>query len=227
MSSDNPSGGAITSVADERIKGAHHLDGDSAKLTDYYDGWAANYDEDSRVEKYQGPRVLGDLGALCQTAYLSMPRPDVRVLDAGCGTGQVGVEFVRRGFSKLDGADLSEQMVDQARLTGAYAELFANVDLGGDSPVPPRPVDRYDIVVSCGLFLHGHLPPEGLRSLLGNVRDGGVFLTSTRNSYLGSTTFLDVVAELVGAGRVEELFRLEGASYIAEEDATYWVLRVL
>lgn len=215
---------STNSVADERIKGAHYLDGDVGELTAYYDQWAANYDKDSEAEWYQGPTVLADLAALCHSAYLSGKRGNLEILDAGCGTGQVGTQLQRRGFHTIDGADLSPGMVRQATLTGAYRELFDQVDLS----TPAHGLSgNYDLVVSCGLFLHGHLKPSGLGSLLGMVRPGGILLTNTRTSYLNATDFADAVEDLQRDSIAEVLVKLDRAHYLNEEAATYWALRAL
>ena len=37
---------------------------------------------------------------------------DIKIYDAGCGTGLVGVELKKYGFSNFYGADLSQKLLD-------------------------------------------------------------------------------------------------------------------
>ena len=43
-----------------------------------------------------------------------MSLADIRILDAGCGTGRTGIELARRGY-QVTGVDLDEVMLQQAR----------------------------------------------------------------------------------------------------------------
>ena len=62
-----------------------------------------------------------------------------RVLDAGCGTGRVGIELAARGFS-VTGMDLDEAMLDAARakapelrwILADLSEASAHLDSGFD-----------------------------------------------------------------------------------------------
>ncbi len=40
------------------------------------------------------------------------PLDEHALLDAGCGTGLVGIELKKNGFDNLDGADFSQKMLD-------------------------------------------------------------------------------------------------------------------
>ncbi len=71
------------------------------------------------------------------------------VLDAGCGTGRVGIELARRGIEVV-GVDIDPEMLGTARrkapgLTWVEADL-ARVALDG----PPGELRRFDVVVLAG-----------------------------------------------------------------------------
>ena len=71
------------------------------------------------------------------------------VLDAGCGTGRVGIELARRGLDVV-GVDVDEGMLDVARQAAPQVrwELadLADLDLRGDAGAPVR----FDAVVLAG-----------------------------------------------------------------------------
>jgi hypothetical protein len=49
--------------------------------------------------------------------------PNATVLDAGAGTGLLGVELARAGFRRLDALDMSNGMLEQAAAKGVYRDL--------------------------------------------------------------------------------------------------------
>lgn len=135
-------------------------------------------DYDARFERLaaSGAHVHGEADLVAAIAA------GPRVLDAGCGTGRVGIELARRGFD-VTGTDLDPHMLDAARrkapdLPWVAADLTA-LDLDGDP---------FDVVVLAGNVLifvaHGtehlavercaaHLRPGGLLVAGFQVEPGG------------------------------------------------------
>ncbi|MEP3430896.1 MAG: class I SAM-dependent methyltransferase [Roseibium sp.] len=207
----------------ETIHGSHDLDGDSAKIKDYYKDWATNYDQDVKNQSYGGPDVIGNLASLISVSYLHKQPESVGVLDAGCGTGLSGIALREAGFKDVDGFDLSEEMVLEAEKTGAYKELRGSVDITVDRITA---FDRkYDLVVACGVFTLGHVEPESLLTLARLLAEDGYLAVSTRNSYLNESDFKKESQDLVRRGLLEEVLIIPDARYIAEEDAHYWVYK--
>ncbi|TIW74741.1 MAG: class I SAM-dependent methyltransferase [Mesorhizobium sp.] len=215
---------ALDQAARKRIKDSHALDGDVDRLTHFYRGWASSYELDVGREEYCGPTVVAELAGAVQTAYLAGERNAIAILDAGCGTGLVGVELERLGFRLIDGIDLSEEMAEQARQTGVYRHVQGNVDLNG--LLSDYSSATYDITVCCGVFTLGHIRPDALRELARVTRPNGFIIASTRKSYAEATSFEDEVRSLQDAGVLETAQCLNDGRYIAEEGAHYWVFKV-
>ncbi|MER9826714.1 methyltransferase domain-containing protein, partial [Mesorhizobium sp. M0115] len=115
----------------KRIKDSHALDGDIGRLAHFYRGWASAYELDVGRDGYCGPMIVAELAGAVQTAYLANERAAIVILDAGCGTGLVGVELKRLGYELIDGFDLSREMAEKARQTRAYRHVRDDVDLNG------------------------------------------------------------------------------------------------
>ncbi|MEU9169210.1 class I SAM-dependent methyltransferase [Streptomyces sp. NPDC048420] len=206
----------------DAIKRSHALYGDVGRLDDYYRDWADSYDADVGDQGYQGPRFVADLAADAATSMDTDPS-EVAVLDAGCGTGLVGVELARAGFTHVDGVDLSHSMVAKAEDTGSYRRLVGGVDL--NEPVECLAPAAYDVLTCCGVFTVGHVHADALDHLAATVRRGGILALSTRLSYLRESGFAHHVEELVTQGELSLLETYDNGPYIDEEGAKYWVLR--
>ncbi|MER9139627.1 class I SAM-dependent methyltransferase [Mesorhizobium sp. M0830] len=210
--------------ARERMKASHALDGDAGRLADLYRGWASAFDLDQGRVGYCGPTIVAEMAGAMQTAYLAGERNDIAILDAGCGTGLVGVELERLGFRLIDGFDLSEEMAEKARQTGVYRHARGDVDLNGH--LSDYSSASYDLTVCCGVLTLGHVRPDGLRELARVTRPNGFVIASTRKSYVEATSFEDQVRRLLDEGVLIQAQCLRNGKYVAEEDAHYWVFRV-
>ena len=89
----------------EFVDAAYHLE-DEASMVEFYRKWAEDYD-------YQ---MLDELGYTSPTKIAQqlreyLPSVDSTVFDIGCGTGLTCVYLAEKGYTNLDGIDLSPDMV--------------------------------------------------------------------------------------------------------------------
>ncbi|PAP98599.1 class I SAM-dependent methyltransferase (plasmid) [Mesorhizobium mediterraneum] len=207
-----------------RQKASHSFETNAGYLSKSYRDGAGTYDLDLGRMGYCGPTVVAELAAATQTAYFAKERAVITILDAGCGTGLVGLQLKRLGFQLIDGIDLFEEMAEKARQTRVYRHVRSNVDLNG--PPSDHASASYDITVCCGVFVLRHVRPQGLRELARVTRPKGFVIASTRTSYVEATGFDSEVQRLQDAGVLVLVQRLNDARYLAEENAHYWVFQV-
>jgi predicted TPR repeat methyltransferase len=203
--------------SNEAIDAALHLDGDPQRVKEFYEDWAKNYNVDTTGSGYIGPAISAKL----LTEFL--PDRSAKLLDAGCGTGLVGVELHAAGYDCIDGFDLSDSMAEQAAATGTYQQVQGSVDMM--RATGNYPDAAYDALLSVGVFTLGHVPPEALNSLLRLIRSGGLLLVSTRTHYYDQTNFQQLVDDLIASGQVELLKSLRDAPYNVDGDGHYWVFK--
>ena len=157
------------------------------ELMDVYDGWAARYDDELLGEwGYTSPQKAVDL--LSESMRLS----DLRVLDAGCGTGLVGSLLKVAGVPNITGIDYSSGMLAQAQEKRIYDALHLmdmnqSLDLASNS---------FDAVTCIGTFTSTHVKPDAVRELVRVTRPGGSVIFTVRDDYWRATHFVDLVAEL-------------------------------
>jgi SAM-dependent methyltransferase len=96
---------------------------------------------------------------------------DVRVLDAGCGTGILGAYFRKHTAIPglhLSGLDLVPALLERAEAKGSYQFLTPG-SLLEDLPFP---ADHFDQIVSSGVFMPGHVGAEAITNIMRVLKPG-------------------------------------------------------
>lgn len=148
-----------------------------------------------------------------QVAAVTMPHG--RVLDAGCGTGQVGAALHSLGFTALTGFDLSGDMLDRSRRLGVYSHL----QLGSLCERLPFADGTFDAVVSVGVFAHGHVGAEALPELLRVTRTGGHVVLTLHDDVAAGMDITATAGEMERSGAWELVDRTEPSGAVSEEGA--------
>lgn len=141
----------------------------------HYDRWAASYDAEVAENGYATPRRCAEA--------LARHLPDRRapLLDYGCGTGLSGAAFRAAGFEAIDGADVSEGMLAQARHRGAHRHLF---HVAPDAPFRGIEVPSYGAVACVGVIGAGAAPFTLFETVLGAMAPGALFVLSLNDHAL-------------------------------------------
>jgi len=155
------------------------------ELRERYDRWAAEYDADLGAMAWVAPQA-------CAERCIHFAGAGAAVLDAGCGTGLVGLALRAEGVGRLVGFDLSAAMLDVARGRNMYDELVLGSLL---EPLPFAP-GSFDAAVAVGVFTIGHVGPEALRSLAVVVRPGGHVSLAFRDDVIDEFGYAAEVARL-------------------------------
>lgn len=224
--SDHAEGDPLFPDATESMNHAMSLDGDPQTLAKFYDEWARSYDNDI-AEDYLSPQMIVQTltRAIDSDESLTWAKAhDVKILDAGCGTGLTGLALAEFGYTKIDGVDLSAEMIGQAQNTGAYRKLESGFDL--TRPAPSAFARAYDVVTIAGVFTVGHVPPSALRNVAEMVRPGGLVIASTRVAYYQSTNYQEVSDAMEVAGQLQLVHKIENGPYTMDSTAHYWAYRV-
>jgi len=200
------------------------LEGDTEALAAYYRDWASEYDSDVGDEDYGLPNsVLLTIKAAAE-AEPRLRELDLPILDAGCGTGRVGVALAEHGYTNISGIDLSPEMAQLADDRDIYATVEAGIDLSIDPPDKWK--QSADLVVVGGVFTVGHIPPRSLYCVAKLVKPGGVLATTVRPGYFNTTDYGEVSAEFVASGTADLLVHFDELPYTADTHGLYYAYRV-
>lgn len=190
------------------------------ELRDRYEVWAADYDDDLQGMHWLAPRAGAER---CH----HFAGPHAHVLDAGCGTGLVGLNLRSLGVGRLEGFDLSSAMLQRSRERGIYDELHQG------SLLEPLPFANgaFDAVVSVGVFTYGHVGPSALAGLAAVVRPGGHVSLTFRDDALDALGYAAEVRRLEAVDVWRLVERTEAAPLIVEDgvgaDMRVWTWQVL
>ncbi len=212
---------------DPHIAAAMSLGGDAEKLLDYYDAWAADYDRDVGAlgDDYRAVDTMVSFFIDLDLAAHGLDRPDIEILDAGCGTGLVGVALDERGYTVIDGVDLSPAMVERACERGVYRELVGGFDLA--EPPDARWLASADVVFVCGVFTVGHAPPELVGACADLVRPGGLLVITTRKAYFDESGYAADVQTLIDDGRLRPVGAVMDGPYTGDSLGHVFAYEVL
>ncbi|WP_172295082.1 class I SAM-dependent methyltransferase [Pseudoruegeria sp. HB172150] len=165
-----------------------------------YDQWSDSYDDEVLENGYVTPiRVARALAAQVKNL-------DRAVLDFGCGTGLSGAALIQTGFTTVDGADLSAEMLTEAREKGVYRDLW-QVHPGGELPFDPG---RYHAITASGVIGSGAAPPETFDLLMENLAPQGLLAFSFNDHTLSDPEYEGRMRSWIEEGKAHVLFQEHG-----------------
>ncbi|KAF2729482.1 S-adenosyl-L-methionine-dependent methyltransferase [Polyplosphaeria fusca] len=160
---------------------------------DAYDDWATTYDSDMIEQGYVAP-------AICAKTVSTHGNIHGAILDAGCGSGGVGLELSKLGAKTIDGIDLSDGMLKVAAKTNAYrnlsiADLSKTLEIGDGA---------YDALICVGTLTQGHVGPvPALSEFMRIVKSGGFVVATVLESIWEENGFEREIGNLLSEGKTE------------------------
>lgn len=164
--------------------------------------------------------------------YSKYIKPGMRVLDAGCGTGNYAAAFATVfPDTQFTGIDFSDQSLKQARgMFGHYHNLsFEYHDL-----LKPYPKQSYfDVVLSLGVIMILEDQKKGLENLYAALSEDGIIILHLYGKYgmfeksLVRNIVMKLSYDLDWPQRFEILDRLKSdkrLAYFAKPKSRYWFL---
>ena len=176
----------------------------------FFDSWAGSYDWSvfQYWMKHFHVPILRKLEG----------KKDVSVLDMSCGTGQLLLAMHRLGVKRLYGADISDNMLDQARKRLPSSVVLRKADVHN----LPFKANEFDYVVSTEAFHHYHDQTRALQEMKRVARKGGEVIVVDINFF---SDFIHWLFQKIEPGCVkvnskhemQELFKLSGLAKISQK----------
>ena len=183
------------------------------EIMKYYDEWGTNnkYDKDMVEWDYTGPKETVEMFK----KYAK--NKEIRIYDAGCGTGLVGVALKKYGYTNFDGVDLSQKLLDLVP-NGLYKNL-SKADLNQPLNISEN---EYDAVLCVGTFTFGHVKPQALDEFIRITKNKGLLCFTINEGIYEEYGFDKKIKELTENNLWEkkEFFK---SNYISSKDVNAWL----
>ena len=185
----------------------------SDELLKYYQKWTKKnkYNQDMVDLDYSAPK---EAVSLLKRHTLNN---NCKILDAGCGTGLVGLELKKSGYLNIVGVDFSQDMLNLIP-KGIYKKI-EKIDLNKTLKFKDS---IYDIVMCVGTFTYGHVKPEALDELIRITKDKGLICFTINEGIYEEYGFDNKIKELSDnkSWNVKEFFK---SNYIKTKDVEAWL----
>jgi len=163
-----------------------------------YRDWAKSYDADILGSGYATPsRIAGALGDVA-------PK-DAKILDFGCGTGLSGQALRDAGFRRIDGTDITPEMLEIAVERGIYDTTWLSKPDSFDVAQ-----NAYDVICAAGVVSLGAAPPTMLNTLLSVLPSQGILAFSYNDPTLADQSYTNALVEVIHNNTATVLLREHG-----------------
>ena len=180
-------------------------------IMQHYDKWGDKYDQDMVDWNYTGPKETVNIFKKYAV------RKDIKIFDAGCGTGLVGIELKKFGYTNIDGADLSKKLLNliPKDIYNKLEQIDLNKSLNKKSNI-------YDAVLCVGTFTFGHVKPPALDELIRVTKNKGLICFTVNEGIYEEYGFDKKIKELTDnkTWNVKEFFK---SDYITTKDVEAWL----
>ena len=176
------------------------------KMENFYDKWAEKYDE---ICNLNSSYISNQYTAQKLVKYIKDKESAV-LLELPCGTGMTGEVVQKAGFCNIDGTDLSNGMLEEAKRKGIYRNVFKSCVT--DTSKIDCPDNTYDGVYSVQGISAGMLElAPTVNEMLRVTKPNGI-LVYTANLNIGVEEFMKVHSKLMTDLKIE-LIRIEKRFY--------------
>ena len=183
------------------------------KVLKYYDDWTKNaqFNQDMIDWKYTAPVNTVQL----LDKYIQ--DKNIKILDAGCGSGLAGIELKKRGFTNIYGVDFSKSMLNL--IPNNIYQTVELIDLN-----EPLKYDDNDFgaIICVGAFTYGHVKAHALDEFIRVTNKNG-YICFTINEGIYTEYKFDKKINELSKNKSWEVLNLSKSSYIVNKDVEAWL----
>ena len=183
------------------------------KVLKYYDDWTKNaqFNQDMIDWKYTAPVNT------VQLIDKYIHDKNIKILDAGCGSGLAGIELKKRGFTNIYGVDFSKSMLNL--IPNNIYQTVELIDLN-----EPLKYDDNDFgaIICVGTFTYGHVKAHALDEFIRVTNKNG-YICFTINEGIYTEYKFDKKINELSKNKSWEVLNLSKSSYIVNKDVEAWL----
>ena len=183
------------------------------KVLKYYDDWTKN-------AQFNQDMIDWDYTAPVNTVQLIdkyIHDKNIKILDAGCGSGLAGIELKKRGFTNIYGVDFSQSMLNL--IPNNIYQTVELIDL--NEPLKYNDND-FDVIICVGTFTYGHVKAHALDEFIRVTNKNG-YICFTINEGIYTEYKFDKKINELSKNKSWEVLNLSKSSYIVNKDVEAWL----
>ena len=183
------------------------------KVLKYYDDWTKNaqFNQDMIDWEYTAPVNTVQL----LDKYIQ--DKNIKILDAGCGSGLTGIELKKRGYVNIHGVDFSKSMLNL--IPNNIYQTVELIDL--NEPLKYNDND-FDVIICVGTFTYGHVKAHALNEFIRVTNKNG-YICFTINEGIYTEYKFDKKINELSKNKSWEVLHLSKSSYIVNKDVEAWL----
>ena len=183
------------------------------KVLEYYDDWTNNaqFNQDMVDWKYTAPSNAAILLHKCS------PNKDIQILDAGCGSGLVGIQLSKKGYINIIGADFSQSMMDLIP-----KNIYKSLKLIDLNETLFYKENSFDAIICVGTFTYGHVKARALDEFLRITKNNGLICFTVNEGIYNKYKFDKKITEL-SKNNSWGILELSKSAYIVNKDVHAWL----
>ena len=103
-------------------------------------------------------------------AFPNKAKHELKIIDAGAGTGAAAIELQKLGYSDLHALDISQEMLNEAKKKNVYNEITCAALT--DQQIPEINTGEFDALICCGTLVQGHVHSNAFVEMIRMVKIG-------------------------------------------------------
>ena len=183
------------------------------KVLEYYEKWTnkAQFNQDMIDWKYTAPVNT------VQLIDKYIHDKNIKILDAGCGSGLAGIELKKRGFTNIYGVDFSQSMLNL--IPNNIYQTVELIDL--NEPLKYED-NNFGAIICVGTFTYGHVKAHALDEFIRVTNKNG-YICFTINEGIYTEYKFDKKINELSQNKSWEVLNLSKSSYIVNKDVEAWL----
>ena len=183
------------------------------EILNYYVDWTkeGQFNKDMTDWNYQAPQNTVRLF----DQYT--PNKNISILDAGCGSGLVGIELKKYGYSKITGVDFSQEMLNLIP-----QKIYQNLELINLNETLKYQNNFFDAITCVGTFTYGHVKAHALDEFIRIIKKDSL-ICFTINEGIYKEYQFDKKMKQLSNDKFWEIINFSKCSYIVNKDIKAWL----
>ena len=183
------------------------------KVLNYYVKWTkeGQFNKDMSEWNYQAPQNTIKL------FDQHTPNKNINILDAGCGSGLVGIELKKYGYNNIIGVDFSQNMLDLVP-----NKTYQNLELIDLNKKLKYQNNHFDAITCVGTFTYGHVKAHALDEFIRILKKEGLICFTINEGIYKKYEFDKKIKQLSNNQKLK-IIDLSKCSYIVNKDIEAWL----